>query len=189
MGSERSNLNFATQANRSLPLTIFWHCKDTNKRTNYKINFDLILVSSGSIFEIYFKDRHFFLIFQIFEQRKQRKVHKFHIFFINSWRFTNLFCTFAIASAPCGWDIYWGVLSRWAEHYILEGVTDALFLDFRNYHNRIENKDIAGVTPRGVAYTLRSVLRGLTMFSLAHFTVYSILPRGCFSVCYSLWLW
>ena len=39
------------------------------------------------------------------------------------------------------------------------------------------------MTPRGVAYTLRSVLRGLIMSSLAHFTVYSILPRGCFSVC------
>ena len=30
----------------------------------------------------------------------------------------------------------------------------------------------ADVTPRGVVYTLRSVLRGLTMSSLAHFTVY-----------------
>ena len=58
------------------------------------------------------------------------------------------------------------------EHYILKGVTDALFLDFRNYHNRITVKNIAGVTPRGVVYTLRSVLRGLTMSSLAHFTVY-----------------
>ena len=58
------------------------------------------------------------------------------------------------------------------EHYILEGVTDALFLDFRNYHNRITVKNIAGVAPRGDVYTLRSVLRGLTMSSLAHFTVY-----------------
>lgn len=33
-------------------------------------------------------------------------------------------------------------------------------------------KAIADVTPRGVVYTLRSVLRGLTMSSLAHFTVY-----------------
>ena len=49
--------------------------------------------------------------------------------------------------------------------------------------------DNAGVTPRGVVYTLRSVLRGLTMSSLAHFTVYSILPRGCFSVCFSQRLW
>ena len=40
------------------------------------------------------------------------------------------------------------------------------------------------MTPRGVAYTLRSVLRGLIMSSLAHFTVYSILPRECFSACY-----
>ena len=61
----------------------------------------------------------------------------------------------------------------------MEGVTDALFLDFRNYHNRTEDKNIAGVTPRGVVYTLRSVLRGLTMSSLAHFTGVYILLRGC----------
>ena len=65
------------------------------------------------------------------------------------------------------------------EHYILKGVTDALFLDFRNYHNRITVKNIAGVTPRGVVYTLRSVLRGLTMSSLAHFTGIYIPQRGC----------
>ena len=41
----------------------------------------------------------------------------------------------------------------------------------------------ADVTPRGVVYTLRSVLRGLTMSSLAHFTGVYILQRGCFSVC------
>ena len=69
------------------------------------------------------------------------------------------------------------------EHYILKGVTDALFLDFRNYHNRITVKNIADVAPRGVVYTLRSVLRGLTMSSLAHFTGVYILQRGCFSVC------
>ena len=44
-------------------------------------------------------------------------------------------------------------------------------------------KNNAGVTPRGVVYTLRSVLRGLTMSSLAHFTGVYILQRGCFSVC------
>ena len=54
----------------------------------------------------------------------------------------------------------------------MKGVTDALFLVVQNFHNRTANKNIAGVTPRGVVYTLRSVLRGLTMSSLAHFTVY-----------------
>ena len=58
------------------------------------------------------------------------------------------------------------------EHYILKGVTDALFLVVQNFHNRTANKNIAGVAPRGVVYTLRSVLRGLAMSSLAHFTVY-----------------
>ena len=68
------------------------------------------------------------------------------------------------------------------EHYILKGVTDALFLDFRNYHNRITVKNIAGVTPRGVVYTLRSVLRGFGILN-AHFTGVYIPQRGCFSVC------
>ena len=44
---------------------IVWRCKDTNKRANYKINSHLFLVSSESIFEIYLKDRHFFVILQI----------------------------------------------------------------------------------------------------------------------------
>ena len=38
------------------------------------------------------------------------------------------------------------------EHYIIEGVTDALFLDFRNYHNRKTVKNIAGVTATGCVY-------------------------------------
>ena len=70
------------------------------------------------------------------------------------------------------------------EHYILEGVTDALFLVIRNLGtSEYAIKNIAGVTPRGVVYTLRSVLRGLTMSSQAHFTGVYILQRGCFSVC------
>ena len=40
-------------------------------------------------------------------------------------------------------------------------------------------KTNADVAPRGVVYTLRSVLRGLTMSSLAHFTGVYILQRGC----------
>ena len=70
------------------------------------------------------------------------------------------------------------------EHYILKGVTDALFLVIRNLGtSEYAIKNIAGVTPRGVVYTLRSVLRGLTMSSQAHFTGVYIPQRGCFSVC------
>ena len=36
--------------------------------------------------------------------------------------------TFVPASARCGSDVIWEWRSRWVEHYILEGVTDALFL-------------------------------------------------------------
>ena len=44
------------------------------------------------------------------------------------------------------------------EHYILKGVTDALFLDIRNLGtSEYAIKNNAGVTPRGVVYTLRSV--------------------------------
>ena len=58
----------------------------------------------------------------------------------------------------------------------------------RNFHNRITVKNIAGVTPRGVVYTLRSVLRGSGILN-AHFTGVYILQRGCFSVCLPLGLW
>ena len=40
-------------------------------------------------------------------------------------------------------------------------------------------KTNADVTPRGVVYTLRSVLRGPTMSSQAHFTGVYIPQRGC----------
>ena len=66
------------------------------------------------------------------------------------------------------------------EHYILKGVTDALFLDFRNYHNRITVKNIAQVTPRGVYIRLRSVLRGF----VASGTLYGV--SICLSVVVSL---
>ena len=41
----------------------------------------------------------------------------------------------------------------------------------------------AEITPRSVVYILRSVQRGLTMSSRAHFTGVYILLRECFSVC------
>ena len=75
------------------------------------------------------------------------------------------------------------------EHYILEGVIALCFWLFETSTIEYAVENFAGVTPRGVVYTLRSVLRGLTMSSLAHFTVYSILPRGCFSVCLPHRLW
>ena len=69
------------------------------------------------------------------------------------------------------------------EHYILEGVTDALFLDPSKLPQSIcRTKTNAGVTPRGVVYTLRSVLRGSGILN-AHFTGVYIPQRGCFSVC------
>ena len=40
----------------------------------------------------------------------------------------------------------------------------------------------ADVTPRSVAYTLRSVLRGLTMFSPAHFTGVLYTPAWVFTL-------
>ena len=40
----------------------------------------------------------------------------------------------------------------------------------------------ADVTPRGVVYTLRSVLRGLTMSSLAHFTGVLYSPAWVFTL-------
>ena len=36
-----------------------------------------------------------------------------------------------------------------AEHYIIEGVTEALFLVESNYHNRITVRNIAEVTATG----------------------------------------
>ena len=45
--------------------------------------------------------------------------------------------------------------------------------------HRQEIKNNAGVTPRGVVYTLRSVLRGSGILN-AHFTGVYILQRGMF---------
>ena len=43
-------------------------------------------------------------------------------------------------------------------------------------------KTNADVAPRGVVYTLRSVLRGLTMSSLAHFTGVLYSPAWVFTL-------
>ena len=69
------------------------------------------------------------------------------------------------------------------EHYILKGVTDALFLTVRNLGTfELQAKTNADVTPRGVVYTLRSVLRGQTMSSLAHFTGVLYSPAWVFTL-------
>ena len=75
------------------------------------------------------------------------------------------------------------------EHYILKGVTDALFLVVQNFHNRTANKNNAGVAPRGVVYTLRSVLRGYVYPHKHTLRCIYIPQRGCFSVCFLLRLW
>ena len=65
----------------------------------------------------------------------------------------------------------------------MKGVTDALFLVIRNLGtSEYAIKNNAGVAPRGVVYTLRSVLRGSGILN-AHFTGVYIPQRGCFSVC------
>ena len=68
----------------------------------------------------------------------------------------------------------------------MKGVTDALFLDPSKLPQSIcRTKTNADVTPRGVVYTLRSVLRGLTMSSLAHFTGVLYTPAWMFLCLFS----
>jgi len=64
------------------------------------------------------KDKQFFRIFLIFERKS---------FFISFF-----LRTFATAICHAGFEVLWGRWSRWVEHYILKGVTDALFLTVRN---------------------------------------------------------
>jgi hypothetical protein len=49
---------------------------------------------------------------------------------------SKIFRTFATLSAHYGFDSLIVGMSRWAGHYILKGVTDALLLAVRNFHNR-----------------------------------------------------
>ena len=63
-----------------------------------------------------------------------------------------------------------------------------VFWPFRNLGTfELQAKTNAEVTPRGVVYTLRSVLRGSGILN-AHFTGVYILQRGCFSVCFLQWV-
>ena len=52
---------------------------------------------------------------------------------------------------------------------------------YSNFHNRLENKNNAEVTPRSVYIRLRSVLRGLCNLN-AHFTVYLYTPAWVFTL-------
>ena len=64
------------------------------------------------------------------------------------------------------WFTQWMGQYYWVEHYILKGVTDALFLGFGTTTLELPAKTNAGWLPRGVSYTLRSVLWG--SYSLKH---------------------
>ena len=72
-------------------------------------------------------------------------------------------------------------------HYILKGVTDALFLVFRNYHNRLPDKNNADVIATGCVIALRSVqgvlvppstLYGVTIYSNVGVSL-SVFRLGC----------
>ena len=93
-------------------------------------------------------------------------------------RKTDLFRIFADAICPQGWDALWEELSRRVEHYILKGVTDALFLYFETTTLELPAKTLQEWLPRGVVYTLRSV-QEVRVASMHTLRVYYILQRGC----------
>ena len=70
------------------------------------------------------------------------------------------------------------------EHYILKGVTDALFLYFETTTIEYWTRTNAWVTPRGVVYTLRSVRRGSGILN-AHFTGVLYTPAWVFLCLFS----
>ena len=67
------------------------------------------------------------------------------------------------------------------EHYILKGVTDALFLYFETSTYRIANKNNAGVTATGcIIYYSVVCCEGALCYPQKHtLRVYYILLRGC----------
>ena len=93
---------------------------------------------------------------------------------------SKIFRTFANAISPL-W--FWGPNRR------DEPLGRALHIERRYWRfvfgylnvgtSNYQSKTNADVSSRGVIYTLRSVRRGLTMSSLAHFTGVYILLRGC----------
>ena len=85
-------------------------------------------------------------------------------------------------SAYCGTDVLWVGRSRWVEHYILKGVTDALFLVVQNFHNRtVIQKQMLGWLHGMYHILLRSVLRGCFVLpSKAHFTGVLYTPAWVF---------
>ena len=102
--------------------------------------------------------------------------------------FTRKVVTLQMLSSLEGYEVLRVELSWRGEHYIIERrYWRFVFGHSETTTFRITVKNFAEVTPRIVVYTLRSVLRGLTMSSLAHFTGVYILQRGCFSVCLLWW--
>ena len=101
---------------------------------------------------------------------------------------SKLFCNFADVICP-----YW----PWSSSSRAEPLGGALHIrrrywrfvfGLRNFHNRMLNKNIADVAPRGVVYTLRSVSwRSCTFWHTLRCIVYSYV--GVYSVCFSAWLW
>ena len=75
------------------------------------------------------------------------------------------------------------------EHYILKGVTDALFLVVQNFHNRTANKNIAEGNCHGVCISDSVVCCEDCLSSMHTLRCIYILLRGCFSVCFLLRLW
>lgn len=62
----------------------------------------------------------------------------------------------------------------------MEGVIALCFWTFETSTIELAVQDNVEVTPRGVAYTLRSVLRGCIVPSLAHFTDVLYTPKWVF---------
>ena len=73
------------------------------------------------------------------------------------------------------------------EHYILKRRYRALFLDFRNYHNRTENKNIAEVIATGCVYSDSVVCCEDTCILIG--TLYGYLYTPCVDVSLSVFLW
>ena len=117
----------------------------------------------------YFKDKHLFWYLQLFRS-----------FFTQMRFYSQRFCTFALASTYDGYEVHWGVRSLRVEHYILKGVTDALFLVIRT--TTIESWTRTMLRWHHGVYhiLLRSVLRGYFVPSKAHFTGVLYTPAWVF---------
>ena len=124
------------------------------------------------------KDKHILLSSKLFPT-----------FFYLEGKITNKICTFA--PAFCLLKLWCTLrcaelLGRSTTYW--KALLTLCFWTFETTTIEQRTRTNAGVTPRGVVYTLRSVLRGSGILN-AHLTGVYILLRGCFSVCFSLGLW